>query len=369
MSGRWATWCVAVGAACSACAQEPMTLESVQGAWYGWLAGTGMELKIASVPEGAIAYLKTVQPEAQPFLQELKPTTDGEDLLLESLQAPQPFTMRLHWEGQLLFGTYDDAITPYTMTLARAMPDVEKLFLAAPATGIAPSPMREARAEGRRDASGNNLRKLAEAFVKYASASPEKLYPPLSATPGMLAPDADSLYPAYLTDAGLFVSPGNPNADLLRELAKDDPLVGIDDHSYWYLGYLLPDEKVGAAFLAAYASQAHAASPQFGNTLSAGGVDIPQLRVGIEQLLQTDLNNPAEAAEIAASIPVMIERPGFHEGGSNVLFLDGHVEFLAYPGPFPMTEAFIGGLLALEEQFNPMENTGEQQDPFAGSLR
>ena len=44
----------------------------------------------------------------------------------------------------------------------------------------------------------------------------------------------------------------------------------------------------------------------------------------------------------------MIERPGMHETGASVLFLDGHVEFMRYPGKFPMTEKVIKALESLD---------------------
>ena len=47
--------------------------------------------------------------------------------------------------------------------------------------------------------------------------------------------------------------------------------------------------------------------------------------------------------------PLFIERPGLQRGGSNVLFWDGHVEFMEYPGPWPMTEKFIKALESLDE--------------------
>src|SRR5690606_33600458 len=153
----------------------------------------------------------------------------------------------------------------------------------------------------------------------------------------------------------------------LRQIAKDDPLVAIDDNSYWYLGYLVPNEEIADAFLRGYAAQAGAAATaHFGNVLRVRGVEVPRLRIGIEQLLVTNLDDPAEAAAVAARVPVMIERPGIHEGGSNVLFLDGHVEFLPYPGPFPMTEAFIQGLQQLETQFSAVDPTGAQNTPTPG---
>ena len=48
-------------------------------------------------------------------------------------------------------------------------------------------------------------------------------------------------------------------------------------------------------------------------------------------------------------LPILIERPGLQRGGSNVLFLDGRIEFMPYPGPWPMTEKFIKALESLDE--------------------
>ena len=72
-----ALWIVVATAALG---QPPMDLEAVLGTWYGWLGGTGMELKIAALPDQSIAFLKTVQPEMQPFLQEVAPSIEGEEL-------------------------------------------------------------------------------------------------------------------------------------------------------------------------------------------------------------------------------------------------------------------------------------------------
>ena len=66
------------------------------------------------------------------------------------------------------------------------------------------------------------------------------------------------------------------------------------------------------------------------------------------RFLITDLNAPPARSQTQAGIPVIIERPDWYEGGSNVLFMDGHVEFIKYPGPFPMTEAFIEELRSLD---------------------
>ena len=48
------------------------------------------------------------------------------------------------------------------------------------------------------------------------------------------------------------------------------------------------------------------------------------------------------AADAATKIPVFIERIDNHvPTGGNVLFLDGHVEFMPYPGNWPMSETTV----------------------------
>ncbi len=65
-----------------------------------------------------------------------------------------------------------------------------------------------------------------------------------------------------------------------------------------------------------------------------------RLREGIERFLITDINNPGASARAQSEIFVMwditsTEASGFNHvpGGSNVLYLDGHVSFIRFPGP------------------------------------
>ncbi|MFP4191987.1 MAG: Tfp pilus assembly protein FimT/FimU [Candidatus Hydrogenedentota bacterium] len=91
----------------------------------------------------------------------------------------------------------------------------------------------------------------------------------------------------------------------------------------------------------------------------------PRLRDGIERFFITDINNPAAGAEAQSSIAVMFDfwstgEEGEHvsgeiaenggysagggsaqqfnhsPGGSNVLFMDGHVEFIRYQEDYPI---------------------------------
>ena len=76
---------------------------------------------------------------------------------------------------------------------------------------------------------------------------------------------------------------------------------------------------------------------------NGGGTTIYRLREGIERFLITDINNPAASASAQSEIFVMLDtvciKPSdFNHipGGSNVLYMDGHVEFIKYPGPAPV---------------------------------
>jgi prepilin-type N-terminal cleavage/methylation domain-containing protein/prepilin-type processing-associated H-X9-DG protein len=74
---------------------------------------------------------------------------------------------------------------------------------------------------------------------------------------------------------------------------------------------------------------------------TGGGNTVYRLREGVERFAITDINNPAASAQAQSTFPVMwdaISEPGgysfeFHHipGGANVLYMDGHVEFVRYP--------------------------------------
>jgi prepilin-type N-terminal cleavage/methylation domain-containing protein/prepilin-type processing-associated H-X9-DG protein len=72
---------------------------------------------------------------------------------------------------------------------------------------------------------------------------------------------------------------------------------------------------------------------------NGGGNTIYRLREGIERFLITDINNPAASAKAQSNIFIMFDQLGngvagkdFNHipGGCNVLYMDGHVEFVRY---------------------------------------
>ena len=73
------------------------------------------------------------------------------------------------------------------------------------------------------------------------------------------------------------------------------------------------------------------------------------LREGIDRFLVTDINNPGASAKAQSEISVMwddvlggwttdLSRFNHIPGGSNVLYLDGHVKFQRYPGSWPTAQ-------------------------------
>lgn len=88
-------------------------------------------------------------------------------------------------------------------------------------------------------------------------------------------------------------------------------------------------------------------------TGTSGRDTVYRLREGIERFLITDINNPAASTHAQSSLPVMWDVFGSNEfsdtsagaagfnhipGGSNVLYFDGHVEYIRYPTSFPLLD-------------------------------
>ncbi len=89
---------------------------------------------------------------------------------------------------------------------------------------------------------------------------------------------------------------------------------------------------------------------------TGGGPITFRMREGVERFAITDVNNPAGSAKAQSSVPVMMDGlQGFETagdntninrlksfnhipGGCNVLFMDGHVEFIKYPGRYPVSD-------------------------------
>ena len=85
-----------------------------------------------------------------------------------------------------------------------------------------------------------------------------------------------------------------------------------------------------------------------------------RLREGIDRFLITDINNPGASAKAQSEIAtlwdqVSTEVSDFNHvpGGANVLYMDGHVKFVKYPGEFPVSRALAVGAGAIAELGDP----------------
>ncbi len=88
--------------------------------------------------------------------------------------------------------------------------------------------------------------------------------------------------------------------------------------------------------------------------VGAGEQTVYRLREGIERFFITDINNPAASNMAQSTISVSADfintqvgdYMGFNHlpGGSNVLYMDGHVEFLRYPNVWPVSPLLAGAI-------------------------
>ena len=75
-----------------------------------------------------------------------------------------------------------------------------------------------------------------------------------------------------------------------------------------------------------------------------GNETIYRLREGIERYFISDINDPGASAKSQSIVPVMYDYPStlvtqynHVPGGGNVLYMDGHVEFVKYPSVYPFS--------------------------------
>lgn len=88
---------------------------------------------------------------------------------------------------------------------------------------------------------------------------------------------------------------------------------------------------------------------------NGGGDTVYRLREGVERFMITDINNPAAGSRAQSDIWIMFDGISKNikyfnhvPGGANVLYMDGHVEFIRYPGKVPANTGmalFLGTLL------------------------
>ncbi|GEM_PF-18295 len=205
-------------------------------------------------------------------------------------------------------------------------------------------------------------------------------------------PEGASIYPEYMSDAMILLCPSDPDtADVLEggafhcngELDSAICPCLMYPISYFYYGWALTPEYyltdrddlqstdpalgfLSSDFLLAFiemvtgvvdAATLEDAVTAADRDVLVGEKTAYRLREGIERFFVTDVNNPAAGSIAQSRLVVMhdsanadvtvnsvdllgnpytVNEFNHVPGGGNVLFMDGHVEFIRYPGEFPI---------------------------------
>ena len=203
-------------------------------------------------------------------------------------------------------------------------------------------------------------------------------------------PDVQAIYPEYLADSNIFQCPSSETFTPDDMHFANNPAFPVDpcattNDSYVYLGWgvleehvLLdgadpnaspPDSAVDPNFILIFADSNTFTGVLYDNffdflltgeaykkdlsiqSVNPSATDRPiyRLREGMERFYVTDINNAAASAMAQSTLPVMwdrvatkIGRDGFNHlpGGANVLYFDGHVEYLKYTAGHPVSPAY-----------------------------
>lgn len=245
--------------------------------------------------------------------------------------------------------------------------------------------LARAREAARRSSCQNNLKQMGLVFNMYSNESKGQRFPTIKLLEcdGVTNADSatfqgESVYPEYLNDTNVVVCPSDSDAENVRKSFHENgdlngPVIPclLARGSYYYTGFALsptsilrpgvtlpePSTLNGAdipSTLLQYTQPevVEALLDAFDlteNKIKLGSKDadirpLYRFRQGIERFFITDINNPGRSSIAASQLAVMWDEIAvggqastFNHvpGGGNVLYMDGHCEFLRWRSEFP----------------------------------
>jgi len=202
----------------------------------------------------------------------------------------------------------------------------------------------------------NNLKHIGLTGKMYANEAAHQYFPELSNQPGTLAMRSGltptPVYPEFLTDLTILQCPLSLNAPhWYLPRPKLPPVTSVeDDRSYFYLGYYVPDQETLERFARAYRAHLATGAPFAGDLPDPDAPETLVRRLREDGIPEAAALDGSEAAIWQSTTPLFIERfPNAHtpEGG-NVLYMDGHAEWIKLGAKWPMTQEAIDVLMELD---------------------
>lgn len=264
--------------------------------------------------------------------------------------------------------------------------------------------LARAREAARRSSCQNNLKQMGLVFKMYANESNGGVFPPLrmysaQEATGATVPICErvddfnafingaSIFPEYLTDPKILICPSDSDGQRIYDSGDFNigsvPSAGVNpcafrDISYIYYSWgfdkneafvdtsrenardfnfndLNPDFVLG---LGTVMSRIGTEWGDDGNPavfeadISEGDLSIRRIREGMERFFITDVNNPAASARAQSTVFVYFDDVSMGNpewmnhipGGGNVLYMDGHTEWVKYPSKTPFSFGWVTAL-------------------------